>query len=444
MSTVTNWSLWPPAFLRCFRFRPRMRMAVLTWGTRGDVQPFVALGAELLRRGHEVVLAARAPFRSLVEAHGIEFFEMEDDGTDQMMVDMANSDGGPGGLKVFAGFLRTLVGPQFRQFSAASVGADVLLTNAAFTAPALHLAEHSGRPIFQAFFDPNFIPTRRYCFSDNRIRDLGPLRNIAVTRGRNLLFGLFIRDLVNKWRRERGMPIDWTGERHRPSQLFRLPVFAAWTDVLVPRPDDWPPWIVQTGHFRLPALGAIDPRLVDFMNAGPPPIYVGFGSWGVHDKTALTELILAAAARTGERLVLHRNTIDARRSFPPHVHVADELPHHWLFPRVKAVIHHGGAGTAGAVATAGVPGLVIPASFFQALWGEVLVRKGAGSLLMRRDLRVDTLVGALRSIDRPEVRAAAAAIGELARAEGGAITAADEIERRLSETGGVVPRAQVS
>jgi sterol 3beta-glucosyltransferase len=426
-------SLWPREYLRNFQPKKSLRFAALTWGTRGDVQPFVALGAELLRRGHRVLVAARAPFRSFVEAHGLEFFEMEEDGTEELMRLLAKSDGGPKGIGVFVQSQRSLVGPQFRQFWEASEGADALIMNAGFTAPALHIAEHRGLPVFQAYFDPGFIPTSRYCMADDRIQDFGPLGNLGRTRFRNVAAGLLTRDLVNAWRKERGMKTLVTGERHHPDLLYRLPVLAAWSPELIGRPDDWPEWFAQTGRWRLPMKDEPSPRLRDFMAKGPAPVYIGFGSWGVHEKTELTELLLEALRITGDRAILHRNTVDDRRSFPEGVYVDDDLPHDWLFPQMKAVVHHGGAGTTGAVATAGVPSIIIPAFFAQAVWGDVLIRKGIGTLLVRRELTAQSLARALRSIDHPHIRERARALGERARREGGEAHAADEIEQRLRE-----------
>jgi len=425
---------WPGAHMRPFQRKPSLRFAALTWGSRGDVQPFVALGAELVRRGHSAVIAARAPFRSLVEEHGLGFFEMEEDGTDALMSTLANlDDSGLAGLKAFVTWQRSLVGPQLRQFWEASRGADVILSNGAFTAPALDVAEHRGIPIFQAFFDPGFIPTRRYGVFDNRVEDRGPLLNLASTRVKNLVTGLLTRDIQNAWRRERRMPAYLLGERLHPARLSRLPVLAAWTQQLFERPDDWPEWFVQTGRWHTPVEPKIDPRLAEFMRAGPPPLYIGFGSWGVHDRTAVTNALLEAIRVTGDRAILHRNTVDGRSSFPAEVYVDDDLPHDWLFPQAKVVVHHGGAGTAGAVATAGVPSVIIPAFFAQGVWGNAAIQKGVGTMLSRRELRVDSLVAALREANQPRARERARALGERARREGGVSQAADEIELRLRE-----------
>jgi len=212
-----------------------------------------------------------------------------------------------------------------------------------------------------------------------------------------------------------------------------MPVFAAWSTALLPRPRDWPEPVVQTGRWHWPVEEQVSTPLRQFMEAGLAPVYIGFGSWGTHDKTAVTELILEALRNTGSRGILHRNTVDGRSSFPESVYVDDNLPHEWLFPRVKAVVHHGGAGTTGAVATAGVPSVIVPAFFGQVPWGGLVRQQGVGTLLARSKLSAASLAQALREVDQPPVREQARQMGERARAEGGVTRAADEIERRLTE-----------
>jgi UDP:flavonoid glycosyltransferase YjiC (YdhE family) len=397
------------------------------------VQPFVALGAELARRGHRVTVAARAPFRAFVEQHGLDFHELEEDGTEQLMQELASNAGGSAGVKLFLKWQRQLVRPQFRQFWQATEAAEVIISNAAYTLPALHVAESRGIPIVQAFFDPVFLATRSYGLFNERIQDRGALLNLWSTRLRNLASAALTVDIVGAWRRARGLNWLRLGELHDPALLFRMPVFAAWSTALLPRPRDWPEPVVQTGRWHWPMEEHVGQPLREFMEAGPPPVYIGFGSWGTHDKTAVTELILEALQRTGSRGVLHRNTVDGRSSFPASVYVDDHLPHEWLFPRVKAVVHHGGAGTTGAVAAAGVPSVIVPAFFGQIPWGALVRERGAGTMLARSELSVDSLVAALQEVSQPRVRERAREMGHHTKGEGGVTQAADEIERCLRQ-----------
>jgi sterol 3beta-glucosyltransferase len=427
--------LWPSAHLRNFRRKPAYRFAVLDWGTRGDIQPYLALGAELVRRGHSVVIAARAPYRGLIEGQGIEFFEMEEDGTEDLMRSLAACATLPDMLRTSTGYSRRITVAQARLFWEASRGADAILAKVITTAPALHIAEGRGVPVFLTHFDPGFIPTREYCFTDRRIVDKGPRFNRFMAAFLLASFGLFLSDRVNAWRRERGMRADPLGMRIWAGHLSRFPALAAWSAHFLPRPADWPANVIQTGWWILRGTAPVDRRLREFVEAGPPPVYIGFGSWGVHAKTEVTDTILAALRMTGNRAVLLGNTVDGRKDMPPTVIVADDLPHDWLLPRTKAAVHHGGAGTVGAVITAGIPSIVVPSFDMQTAWGHRIAEKGIGWMLDKRELDAGRLAAALRAAENPALRERAGALGAAARSEGGAAQAADEIERRLWEAG---------
>ncbi|MGB7539160.1 MAG: glycosyltransferase [Anaerolineales bacterium] len=435
-------SPWPPEYRRNLKRKGSYRFAVLNWGTRGDIQPFVALGSELVERGHQVVMAARAPYRALAEARGIEYFAMEEDGTVDLMRSLAASKNLPEMLSASTSYSRRIARQQLQSFWDASRGADVILTKVITTAPAMHVAEARGLPVFLAHFDPGFIPTESYCFADGLIRDKGGFFNRFMSGLMLLSFGLFLSDKINAWRRERGMRLDPLVLRNWAPHLSRFPAFAAWSGHFLPRPPDWPERTVQTGWWSLPQKTPVDPRLQGFIQSGPPPVYIGFGSWGVHEKTAVTEVLLEALRLTGNRAVLLGNTVDDRPKFPDTVLVADELPHDWLLPRMKAAVHHGGAGTVGAAITAGIPSVVVPSFGMQAAWGRMIAEKKIGSFLEKQAMSAERLAAALREVDRPEIRERARALGALARTDGGAIQAADEIERRLWEaTSGSALRA---
>jgi sterol 3beta-glucosyltransferase len=424
---------WVPAHLRNFRKKPSYRFAVLNWGTRGDIQPYVDLGAELVRRGHRVTCTARAPYRSLIEGDKIGYFEMHEDGTENLLRSLAASRSVPEMLNVSSSYSRGITRQQCESFWEASRGADVILSKVITTAPAIHVAECRGIPIFLEHFDPGFLPTGSYCFLDGRIQDRGGLFNRFMSRFMLLSLAVSLSGKINDWRKSLGMPADRFGTRNRSAYLSRFPAFVAWSHHLLERPPDWPEWVVQTGWWRSPSKSRVSPRLRAFIDGGPPPVYFGFGSWEIHDKTAMTEMLLEVARRTGNRAVLLRATVDDRLNFPEGIFVDRDLPHDWLFPRVKAVVHHGGTGTVGAVTMAGVPAIVIPGFPTQAAWGYLSAEKKIGMVLKKADLRVETLTAAVLEMDDPGIRERARAIGIRTRQDGGVNQAADEIERRLRE-----------
>jgi sterol 3beta-glucosyltransferase len=424
---------WPPEYRRNLARRKAYRFAALLWGSRGDVQPFIALGGELVRRGHSVVIAARERFRRLAEEQGVELHPMPEDGTEEFMKAMAQARGVPDMLPLSASYSRGILQTQFAGFEEAGRGADVILTKAISTMPALHLAEWMGVPVFLVHIDPGFIPSDNYCMAGDRFADKGGLVNRLMSHMMLTVFSLTVADRINAWRIRRRLAPDPLARRNHAARLFRLPAFAVWSPRFLPRPANWPEWYVQTGWWQLPRRQAPDPRLRDFVLFGPPPLYFGFGSWDVHDKHRATDVILEALAATGDRAVLLRDTVDADRTYPLNVLLVDNVPHDWLFPRVKAAVYHGGAGTTGAVTTAGAPSILIPAFAAQIPWGHLVTERGIGTMLDRHGLTGGKLAEAIRRVGGPGVAERARRFADSMRAEGGVEQAADEIERRLEE-----------
>jgi UDP:flavonoid glycosyltransferase YjiC (YdhE family) len=174
------------------------------------------------------------------------------------------------------------------------------------------------------------------------------------------------------------------------------------------------------------------PALVDFLNAGAPPVYVGFGSMSSRDPRATANLVLQALQRTGQRALLLSGWAGLQPAdLPPHVFPLDALPHAWLFPRVAAIVHHGGAGTTGAALRAGVPSIVIPFFGDQPFWGHRVAELGAGPRpIPRRQLTPDRLATAIQTaVTDTAMRQRAVAVGAAIQAEDGLARAVEVISR---------------
>jgi UDP:flavonoid glycosyltransferase YjiC (YdhE family) len=205
---------------------------------------------------------------------------------------------------------------------------------------------------------------------------------------------------------------------------------------VVPRPGDWGANHHITGFWSLD-----DPdyepsaELADFLESGPPPIYVGFGSMHDRDSAGLTTMVLDALEHAGQRGVLHtgwgalEKVPRCERFFP-----VGSIPHEWLFPRMAAVVHHGGAGTTGAALRAGVPSLVVPFAADQPFWGERTCALGVGPRsIPRKRLTVDNLAEAVRiAVTDPGMRKRASLIGSQIQAEDGVARAVEVFERHVA------------
>ena len=204
---------------------------------------------------------------------------------------------------------------------------------------------------------------------------------------------------------------------------------------VVPHPRDWPANIHTAGYWFLDER-EWTPRqaLLDFLQAGDPPVYIGFGSMTGRNPEALTHTLVAAATQSGQRAILQSGWSNlGQTDLPPHIFLLDSAPHSWLFPRMSAVVHHGGAGTTAAGLRAGVPTIVVPHLADQPFWGARMAALGVGPQpIPRSKLTVENLAAAIRQATGDAgMRRRAATLSAHIRAEDGIGTAVALIDRHL-------------
>jgi sterol 3beta-glucosyltransferase len=252
----------------------------------------------------------------------------------------------------------------------------------------------------------------------------GPLNVLTYTLILPLMTAPYNR-MVNTWRQE---ALELPPRGALASELTRdgkpVPVLYAFSPHVVPVPPDWPATTVVTGYWFLdrPATWQPPRALVDFLEAGPPPVYVGFGSMTAADPAALTRLVIEALRQAGLRGVLAAGWGGLQSgALPGHVFALEAAPHDWLFPRMAAVVHHGGAGTTAAGLRAGRPTIICPFFGDQAFWGERVFALGAGPRPMaQKSLTAERLADALRqAVGEPGYGQRAEALGQRLQAERG-------------------------
>ena len=245
----------------------------------------------------------------------------------------------------------------------------------------------------------------------------------------------------NKARREilQIAPLPFLGPfaaQHRQRQT----ILYGYSPLVVPPPPDWEDFIHVTGYWFPEPPGGWEPPadLVRFLESGPPPVYVGFGSMVNRKPEETTALVLQALARSGQRGVLSAGWGGLKREeLPETVHMIDSVPFSWLFPQMAAVVHHGGAGTTSLGLWAGVPAVVTPFMGDQPFWGQRVYELGVGSRpIPRRRLTVDNLAEAIRcAVSDASMRERAALLGERIRAENGLSRAVAVIEQKYGRKG---------
>jgi sterol 3beta-glucosyltransferase len=426
-----------------------MNVFIATIGTRGDVQPYVALGEGMRRAGHDVTVCTSTRYESLVTERGLGYGRLRDDlvalvETPEGRNAIAVAGGEIYGVRALLALIRRSFEIQrelFRDGWAAVQDADPdVIVYHPKMAIALHYAERLGVPAAIAPLFPVFLPTRAYPHPGLPKLQLGDRLTAVYNHATHRLVrggvSAACRWLFASWRRTHGLPPQpWGTGVVRRDDGTRVPFLNGWSPHVVPDPPDWPRRGVQTtGYWFLDRSAEWTPpsTLASFLAAGSAPVYVGFGSMAGRHPERTTRIVLDALRRTGLRAVLARGWGGiAPEALPASVHLLDQVPHDWLFPRVAAVVHHGGAGTTAAGLRAGRPTVIC--SFFgdQPFWGRRVHDLGAGPApIPQNKLTAARLTRALRTAtESPAVRARAMAIGRKIRRENGVDNAVAFIER---------------
>ncbi|NTW29119.1 MAG: glycosyltransferase family 1 protein [Coriobacteriia bacterium] len=417
-----------------------MRVAIIALGSRGDVQPHVALGVGLRRAGHSVRVVTSSDFGDLVRAHELEFC---DTGVSTEAIANEMHD-----LLEAGNFLKimTAMGVSAERVAvqaatnglAACKESDVILSGLGGLFVGHALAEKLGVPFVQAYLYP-FSPTREFPGV------LTPVPQTPLTSWANAPSHRATRQMLWQTTRSADATVRVKVLGLKPSAFWgpfgelagedQLSLYG-YSEHVIPVPHDWPPQNHVTGYWFLePSLEWRPPtELVAFLEAGPPPVYVGFGSMGSKNPEATADLVLESLRRTGQRGVLSSGWGGlTKNDLPDSVCMIGSIPHAWLFSRMTAIVHHGGAGTTAAALSAGVPSIVTPVMGDQAFWAGCVSGLGVGpKAVPRRKLTVERLSRAIEAaVSDSAMRARSANLGEQIRAEDGITKAVDLIERRF-------------
>jgi sterol 3beta-glucosyltransferase len=416
-----------------------MNVAVLALGTRGDVQPYLALTKGLLQRGHAATLVSHETFVGLAAEHGVPCAPLTGDVLAAMRSErMRGATEEPNFMLVTLRAAREARRASLvwaREGLEACRDADLLVAGIGGLFLGLALAEKLDVPLLQAHVVP-FTPTRAFP---------AVILPAAIGRlggGANHLSHRLLRQIM--WQGNRGgdsaLRRDVLGLRPLPAlgpygseRLRQHPTLYGFSRHVVPPPPDWNDGVVTGSWFvDAPADWRAPEPLTAFLDSGPPPLFIGFGSMLSSDPEATTRLVLEAIERGGVRAVVQTGWAGlSAEGAPANVAFVGGVPHDWLFARVAGAVHHGGAGTTAASFRAGVPTLIVPHFGDQGFWGERVRALGTGPApIPRRRLTAAALAEALRRLaDDGAQRARAAEVGALVRSEDGVGVAVAAIER---------------
>lgn len=420
-----------------------MRLALLTHGTRGDVQPYVALATALQDAGFTVTLAAPPNLEAFVRRCGVAYAPMS--GDSQALLD---SDDGKrwlsagnhlAFLKALGAILAGLQADLDRDTIAACQGADAIVAHPLCQDRALIMAEALQVPLLLGL---PFPLSRTRAFPHPLIT----ARPLPWSRLNRLTYAMFeyawhkgqIAALTD-FRRQVGVPAT-DRSTHDLLDERRIPHLYGFSEHLVPRPADWPDTHHVTGDWRLSdplrlRLGeaVIPTGLADWLDAGEAPIFVGFGSMPVEDPAAVLAMTAALARRLQTRIVIGAGWSGlAAETLPDDLFLVGAVNHEWLFPQCRAIVHHGGAGTTAASLRAGRPTLIASVFADQPFWGRRVTDLGVGAHVPFSKLTPTRLETTLRRLLRPEVTQRAEALATGLRDASGAERAVTVIKQHLA------------
>jgi UDP:flavonoid glycosyltransferase YjiC (YdhE family) len=405
-----------------------MRIGIMTVGSRGDLQPFLALALGLMERGHSVILAAPPESRKRVESRGVAFRELGIDLSAMFKspeaARMLSRRGKLGFIEVRKRFATDLFLRAGR--AAAGIFRDsdiVVFKNALTMVPGI--AKLLGAKAVEAALIP-LSPTRADAGIAFGGRNLGAhLNRLLTTLTAHVIFS-FSRPTLETLAQEipglAGFDAARLEARRRRTEE---PLLCAFSPAVYPKPADWGSNVILTGYWFLPddPSWSPSPEFSRFLAAGPKPVYVGFGSMPNLEPERCLSIVRAALRRLGLRGVVNKGWagLGQGQGEEDGIFFIDDVPHSWLFPRMAAAVHHGGAGTTAAALRAGIPSVVVPHLGDQPFWARRLRRFGAAP----------EAIPASRFSEEALTRALAAALG------GTMAAASENMARKLAQEDGV-------
>ncbi len=389
-----------------------MRIAIVAAGTTGDILPLIAIGKALVGAGHDVCFGTHTDFEGLVRDHGMEFRPIGGSFQALVQTDAGRAwiESGDNPVRYFRTTRSTfhpLLDAWAQDMHAAAVDCDLLLFHA-MASLAYYTAEQRGIPSILL----SLVPWVQSGEQEHVLMAPPPFArrffNRQIWRLNQYAFWKLFGDYHVAHRARLGLP-------PRPGTPLRwmledgVPHLHLYSPSLLPRPDDWPAHADVNGFCFLDRAGDYQPPapLQAFLDAGDPPIYVGFGSMTGRDPEELTRLTLDAITKSGKRAILSAGWGGlAAAELPESIFALDAAPHDWLFPRVCAVFHHGGAGTTAAGLRAARPTGIVAFFGDQPYWGRKIESLGLGAALQKRQLTPDRLADLIVRVSEDEAAAA--------------------------------------
>jgi len=414
-----------------------LRIVIAALGSRGDVQPFLNIGIGLSEKGHDVRIAASESFMELVKEHGLDFISIRGD-----FKKMLSSPEGRKFLKsknpiTFVSRIKKLSKELIQTMQDdifdALDGADACVFSY-LCGPVLDVAEKTGIPCFLGLVNP-ILKTGDHPHLAVTLKNLGSRLNKWTYDLFTIFMWIAFGSICNNWRKRRlGLPKAPILQRFEKQGI---PILAAYSSYVVPKPADWPVQACVTGYWfpKVRDDWQAPRELENFLASGPTPVCITFGSMIDSEIDQITKLVKNTLKNEKLRGIFLEgwSGMGKTESESNDFYYLESIPYNWLFPKVAAVIQHGGAGTLAATLEAGVPSIVVPFAADQPFWAQQVYKLGvAPKPIRRRALNEKRLSSALRiAINDKYLRKKAYELGCSIRGENGVAVAIDIIHQYL-------------
>ncbi len=416
-----------------------MRIAILCVGSTGDVRPCVVLSQGLIKRNHSVTIIADERFRDSVTSCGAEFAAFPGN-VDEYMDIVTNPENAWYELLSKMREYIAKLNPEIEKVLLENFeGKDLILYSAPSSSMAVYIAEKFKIPYARIGYFPDMKCSDFTQYVFPKLPLPGPMKrhynrttlDISYYNAANMY-----KKALGNWFKKHDLPK--TKYFYNRSDGKVMDQIMAYSNVIMPRPKEYGDNVHICGYFFEDKDNldyTPDSGLLEFINAGPAPVYLGFGSMSSGSFDELRSIIVEALKISGKRAIISKGWGGfSEENLPDNIYMVGYCPHDWLFEQVSAVVHHGGAGTTAAALRAGKPALIVPFGGDQQFWGERIYSMGCGpKFITRKKLNAQNLANALLEMDSPEMQQKAREVAEMLSKENGVETACDCIEKIAAE-----------
>ena len=402
-----------------------MRVCIMTLGSRGDVQPYVALGKELIKKGHTAVICTGGSFKQFVEENGVEFQETVSD-----LMAIATTPEGKAilehplkNMKLALRYSKDVINPAYRKtlddFYNAAKNADMIVYHPKALG-AVDIALSLDIPCVSMPPVPIIFPVSEFANLAVTYKNLGPMLNKLTYKVNEKAELSQIKEINDFRAKTLGLRKRKTGIYSYTDGTNRIPIIYPISPSLFPEVKSWNKQVFLPGFLYLETSEELSNELIRFLKNGEKPIVISFSSMPLLAPERFIDKLMQALERANERAVILTGNSGITGSSSKNCFFVQSAPHARLFPYTKGVVHHGGVGTMAAALKAGVPQQIIPFSVDQPFWADRLYRLGYGlKPLKEKTLSTDDLVNSFILMNDHEVQTRAKQIGSEIHAEKG-------------------------